>query len=103
MLYYATNGEGWDKGEGAWLASSNECDWYGVTCSNSMVTNLWLFSNNLSGTIPSEIGVLTNLCKFDLFSCLIGLHLVTEQLELLMNMSSTSHHNHMLSIYPLYS
>eukprot|EP00984_Skeletonema_dohrnii_P024985 scaffold14141_cov146-Skeletonema_dohrnii-CCMP3373.AAC.3 len=69
VLFYATNGEGWTYGKETWLTSSNECDWYVVRCSNSMVTRFFLDNNNLSGTIPSELGSLTNLGKFGLFSC----------------------------------
>eukprot|EP00985_Skeletonema_marinoi_P026813 scaffold21131_cov194-Skeletonema_marinoi.AAC.9 len=66
VLYYATNGEGWgfngaDYRNDRWLGIQNECDWYTVTCSNSMVMNLYFPNNNLSGTIPSELGSLTNL------------------------------------------
>jgi len=74
VLYYATNGEGWgfngaESTNNRWLGIQNECDWARVTCSNSVVMNLYLPGNNLSGTIPSELGSLTNIGKFDLFSC----------------------------------
>ncbi|KAH7440795.1 hypothetical protein KP509_03G010900 [Ceratopteris richardii] len=49
---------------GSWDANSvDPCSWYHVTCSvqTSLVTNLGLPNLRLSGTLPPEIGNLTNL------------------------------------------
>lgn len=49
---------------GSWDANSvDPCSWYHVTCSTqtSVVTDLGLPNLQLSGTLPSEIGNLTNL------------------------------------------
>ena len=43
-------------------------DWYGVTVENEKVTKLELGSNNLNGTIPSQIGNLTSLETLSLSS-----------------------------------
>jgi Leucine-rich repeat (LRR) protein len=62
-LYQSTGGEGWLDTTG-WLGpSGTECAWYGVTCdeSGSTVVDVALWSNNLVGTIPPEIGALGNL------------------------------------------
>ena len=61
-FYYATGGDGWTNKEG-WLGGSNECNWYKVICSGSvrMVTRLFPSSNNLVGSIPSEVGQLKRL------------------------------------------
>ncbi|KAL7490391.1 hypothetical protein ACHAWT_000019, partial [Skeletonema menzelii] len=61
-FYFATNGDSWDINSG-WLDSSqSECDWFGVTCDDeNIVTSLDLGNNNLSGSIPTEIGLLKSL------------------------------------------
>ncbi|WP_299313033.1 hypothetical protein [uncultured Aquimarina sp.] len=59
-LYNATDGDNW-KNNTNWLSDEPVSDWYGVTVSNNTVTRLMIFSNNLRGTIPSEIGSLLNL------------------------------------------
>jgi hypothetical protein len=44
-----------------WLSSSHVCSWYGVKCNGQLeATHIWLDSNNLSGTIPFELSVITN-------------------------------------------
>ncbi len=60
-LYNITNGPGWTNNSG-WLTSSGE--WYGVTVINGHVVNLTLGSNQLSGTIPPELGNLTDLSYY---------------------------------------
>jgi len=79
-LYYSTNGERWRRSEG-WLSNSDECEWYssfvnGLLCSispfkdfswcksscsdNGSVVQLSLYDNNLEGTIPEEVALLSN-------------------------------------------
>ena len=58
-LYDSTNGAGWTNNTG-WI-QDDPCAWYGVTCSGVQVTQLSLGNNNLSGSIPTEIGNLTGL------------------------------------------
>eukprot|EP00970_Alexandrium_tamarense_P015149 scaffold4733_cov170-Alexandrium_tamarense.AAC.63 len=41
-----------------WLSSIDECDWYGVSCTNGKVRGLELTENNLIGAIPPEVGQL---------------------------------------------
>ncbi len=64
-LYDATNGDSWQNNEG-WNFSSptppNDLnDWFGVTVENGRVTVIELEENGLTGSIPSELGNLSNL------------------------------------------
>ena len=63
-LYHATDGDSWtDKTN--WLTDTDLSTWQGVTVSNGRVTRLWLEGNNLSGSIPPELG---NLSKLEILS-----------------------------------
>jgi DNA-binding SARP family transcriptional activator/Leucine-rich repeat (LRR) protein len=64
-LYNETGGLGWKDSSG-WLSDSTPCSWFGVTCSKGTVTELDLHENGLSGSIPREIGLLTNLSVLNL-------------------------------------
>jgi hypothetical protein len=59
-LYNSTGGENWTDNSG-WLETNTPCSWYKVTCSGGHVSRLDLSSNQLSGTIPPELGQLSNL------------------------------------------
>ncbi len=59
-LYEATDGPNWDDNTN-WGSNSSICTWYGVTCTGGHVTRLSLGYNNLNGSIPPEIGQLSNL------------------------------------------
>lgn len=54
-IYVATGGENWINKEG-WLEAPDPCSWHGVSCSEGKVVALDLYSNNLTGTLPLEIG-----------------------------------------------
>ena len=68
-LYNATDGpnwtakRGWESGVTATqVPTAEELDsWYGVAVTNNRVTGLDLHANNLSGTIPTQLGNLTEL------------------------------------------
>ena len=69
-LYYATRGGiSWKLCDGcsAWLdASGSECDWKGVKCSNRRVKLLLLQGFRLTGTLPPELALLqSSLKSFD--------------------------------------
>ena len=60
-LYHATDGDNWTNNDN-WLSDAPLGTWYGVTTDDSgRVIELDLWYNNLSGTIPPELGNLTNL------------------------------------------
>ncbi|MBN1995929.1 T9SS type A sorting domain-containing protein [candidate division KSB1 bacterium] len=65
-LYLSTNGPGWTRHTN-WLTGLVR-DWYGVTTSGCRVTALRLSDNNLAGTLPPEMGNLTELVTLDLRS-----------------------------------
>jgi hypothetical protein len=69
-LYYSTRGESWNRSD-FWLSDEDVCGkWYQINkewndttidCTSSgAVSNLSLFENNLSGSIPPEIGMLSD-------------------------------------------
>ncbi|MBL7850136.1 MAG: VCBS repeat-containing protein [Cyclobacteriaceae bacterium] len=58
-LYNATDGANWTDNTG-WL-SADESTWYGITVIGCDITGISLDGNNLSGTIPPEIGDLPAL------------------------------------------
>ena len=64
-IYDATDGDNW-TGNANWKSQEPVGDWYGVTVENGVVTRLNLPSNNLTGTLPAEIGDLTSLEFLDL-------------------------------------
>lgn len=64
-LYESTNGAGWIDNSN-WLVTSTVNDWYGIDAYSPDVMFLDLGSNNLTGTIPPELGNLTNLNSLEL-------------------------------------
>ncbi len=64
-LYASTDGPNWNDNTG-WTTPTDPCDWYGITCDATGVTNVGLYSNKLSGPIPAAIGGLTNLTHLSL-------------------------------------
>lgn len=66
-FYNATDGDNW-KNNTNWCSSKPVSEWYGVlTDGNGHVTTLSLANNNLSGSIPAEIGNLSMLNVIHLF------------------------------------
>lgn len=64
-LYYSTNGDFWNHDDN-WLTNGYECDWHsgatGSKCSSDHVMlTLHLGRNNLVGSIPDELILLTSL------------------------------------------
>ncbi|MEM7130967.1 MAG: C13 family peptidase [Chloroflexota bacterium] len=61
-LYSETDGSNWRTNSG-WLQTNSPCGWHGVSCLGSRVTELDLNTNQLRGSIPEELGQLSNLTK----------------------------------------
>lgn len=63
-LYAATDGDNWTNtlaGDQPWDTNIPVCEWFGVTVSNNRIFRIDLDANNLTGNIPSSIGILTFL------------------------------------------
>ena len=68
-LYNATGGDSWTNGSKnastePWKindSTSDMDDWYGIVATNGRVTQVHLARNNLNGTLPYQLGNLTNL------------------------------------------
>ena len=67
-LYWAADGDKWTNNDN-WLSDAPLGTWYGVTAdANGRVIELDLWHNDLSGTIPPELGNLTALTSLSLSS-----------------------------------
>ena len=66
-LYNATGGANWTNKTG-WSDPDNVAvgEWHGVTVTNNRVSDLFLGFNNLTGSIPADVGNLTALTSLDL-------------------------------------
>jgi hypothetical protein len=52
------------------LSQFSECDWAGITCNaDDCITEIEFEANGLGGTIPSELGLLTELALLVRFTC----------------------------------
>jgi len=59
-LYNSTNGPDWVDNSG-WLASDTPCTWSGIDCTDDYVSQINLLYNQLTGTLPPELGNLSHL------------------------------------------
>jgi hypothetical protein len=72
-LFYSTNGNSW-YGKNKWMSNEDECHWYNSAsslCTRGSVETLHLESNNLVGTIPNELALLSNLSKLSVVWLLV--------------------------------
>ncbi|UFH56246.1 hypothetical protein [Spirosoma sp. KNUC1025] len=64
-LYNATDGPNWTNNSG-WLTGDSPCGWYGIVCQpNGRVIGLDLHNNNLTGSLPTTLPLLTKLKVFN--------------------------------------
>ncbi|MFC1575920.1 Ig-like domain-containing protein, partial [Gemmatimonadota bacterium] len=94
-LYDATNGPEWTNSTD-WVSTATPCSWNGVDCVVGSVVRLNLISNQLTGSIPSELGDLSNLTHLHLTSNqLTGS--IPPELGNLSNLSSLHLHSNQLT------
>ena len=75
VLYNTTNGDNW-KNNTNWCSDQPLKTWHGIkTNDEGFVSELYLNSNQLSGTIPDEIGHLVHLTSLWLFSNRLSGHI----------------------------
>lgn len=67
-LYNATNGADWTNRTNWLKPSGTEDTWYGISTypGDNHVTHIWLHDNNLTGTLPPELGNFPYLETFSL-------------------------------------
>lgn len=64
-LFNDTGGSNWTNSD-QWLANFTPCSWYGITCRDGHVIRILLEDNQLSGSIPAELGSLSELTNLRL-------------------------------------
>lgn len=64
-LFFATGGFRWSSVSN-FLLQESYCEWDRIDCANDGITSLSLPSENLSGTMPPELGLLTSLKSLNL-------------------------------------
>jgi len=81
VFYYATHGKDWYTQDG-WMTGTGHCAWYGIECvprddntqesgitrtydDNDAITGMAIRDNNLRGSVPPELGKLSNTINLD--------------------------------------
>ena len=59
-LYNSCKGSEWGRHDN-WLLTKPVSEWYGITVTDGRVTQISLYANKMSGSIPTSVGNLTNL------------------------------------------
>ena len=64
LFYFATGGRDWTI-DSWWLSNITMCDWEGIHCYLDMevVSEIVLINNDLDGSLPTELSMLTNLTQ----------------------------------------
>jgi len=65
-LHKSTNGPNWVENNG-WLISNTPCTWSGIGCTDGHVSHINLLYNQLTGTLPPELGNLSHLRELALW------------------------------------
>jgi len=63
-FYFAANGDDWVLNEGWKSQAPDTCSWQGMNCQNGVVKGISLSNNNLMGTLPNDICLLTSMESF---------------------------------------
>jgi hypothetical protein len=71
VLYYSTNGPLWNNSAG-WLSNTSECTWHtnyagdrNVCEDDSRLVRFWMGLNNLRGSMPTELELLTDVAQLN--------------------------------------
>lgn len=64
-LFHSTGGPNWTN-KNNWLSKNKLSTWHGITMIGNRVVTINLYNNNLEGTIPPEIGDLTEVVELSL-------------------------------------
>lgn len=94
-LFDNTGGNGWTDTT-KWKTGNPVGTWFGVSVSNGRVVTLNLAANNLTGTVPSSIGNLTNLTQLQLFNNQLS-GTIPSQIGNLVNLTSLGLENNQFS------
>lgn len=66
ILYFSFGGETWTDKK-FWASEYSACYWSGIKCnSGGLVEGIMLYNGAVSGTIPSELGMLSQLTSFNM-------------------------------------
>ncbi len=65
-IYDSTDGDNWNNHDNWKNGDPCSNSWHGIICNFGYVQHIMLYDNNLRGTIPVEIGNLTNLLSLSL-------------------------------------
>lgn len=68
LLYAYWMGIRWTHKDG-WLSPDSECTWMGVNCTDTQITKLDLFENDMVGDLVTELGLLQDLRKCTFYVC----------------------------------
>ena len=73
-LYAATEGKGWSANSNWMSADPCTAEWFGVTCTSpGQISDIFMDSNAMDGSLPSELGDVTTLTFFSVnFNTLTG-------------------------------
>lgn len=71
QFFYSTGGQTQWTDTNGWLSEAHECSWYSSSthpsiCKGDTLIRLSLYRNGLGGSIPDELGLLTNLVEMKL-------------------------------------
>lgn len=82
LTFIKMNGTSWDL-QNLWLSDDSECIWYGLQCNgNFQLNNFALDTNNVHGSMPTELAVMDSLRTISLSRNHISGYIPTEIITL---------------------